>query len=98
LGVSPEELAKLFETASERWAMMTSIADPGKLDEYTDALRLCKTLAISIRMASVDEAEFVGELAQLIEEMESLKFCTHCGRKLTFGIVCCPGCGKRIIE
>src|SRR5438874_9659587 len=86
-GVSPEELAKLFETASERWAMMTSIADPGKVDRYADAMRLCQMLAGSIRMATLDEAEFVGTIAQLVGEMESLKFCTRCGQKLTFGIV-----------
>lgn len=77
---------------------MTSIADPGKLDRYADAMRLCQTLAASIRMALTDEAEFTGGLAQLVGEMESMKFCTNCGRKLTFGIVFCPGCGKRIIE
>jgi len=77
---------------------MTSIADPGKLDQYADAIRLCQTLAASIRMAIADEAEFTSEIAQLVGEMESMKFCTHCGRKLTFGIVFCQGCGKRIIE
>jgi predicted RNA-binding Zn-ribbon protein involved in translation (DUF1610 family) len=48
-------------------------------------------------MALVDDTEFVND-TQLSVEMESAKFCTKCGEKLTFGVARCPKCGKRVIE
>jgi NADH pyrophosphatase NudC (nudix superfamily) len=97
--VTAEELAKLFETAGERLGiLMSSIADPAKLQGYAEGVRLCQTLAMSIRIAAVDEAEFASTLAQLVDEMERARFCIHCGQKLTYGLGRCPNCGKRVIE
>ena len=97
--MTAEELAKLFETASERVGMlMSSIADPAKLQGYAEAVRLCQTLAMSIRIGAVDEAEFASTVAQLVGEMERARLCIHCGQKLTYGVARCPKCGKRVVE
>jgi hypothetical protein len=98
--MTAEELAQLFETASERLGrLMSSIADPTKSKQgYADAMRMCQMLAMSIRIANTDEETFSRELAQLVGEMEDAKFCIHCGQKLAYGITRCPKCGKRVMD